>query len=98
MKFRVSGQIQRPPILPISLDDQGTETENDDDEEDRGTIAYPDNDLDLIMFDDSTWDRQPEANKLAFRASSFSVITTMEDNTLDVLDLTTTPEVLYDLT
>ena len=76
-----SSSSSHQPILPIRLDDQGAETDNDDDEEDRGTIAYPEHDQDLIVFDDSTWSKQPDGNKLASQASSFSVITTMEDTT-----------------
>ena len=34
-----SSSSSHQPILPIRLDDQGAETDNDDDEEDRGTIA-----------------------------------------------------------
>ena len=92
-----SSSSSHQPILPIRLDDQGAETDNDDDEEDRGTIAYPEHDQDLIVFDDSTWSSQPEGNKLASQASSFSVITTMEDTTIDVLELSTSPATLQEL-
>ena len=67
----------------------GPDTEGDDDEEDRGTIAYPETDQDLYV-DDNAWSTLPDDHKFAANTGSFTFVTDHNSVPLDVFSLTTT--------
>ena len=76
------------------MDNNDPDTDNDDDETDRGTIYYPDMDHDLLVLEDNgIWEALPDEHNIVSNTSSLSFATTFEGEHVDLLDLSTAPSV-----
>ena len=78
--------------MPVRLNTNNPDTDNDDDETDQGTIYYPDGDLDLLVLDEAgCWEHLPEEHKIASNTSPLSFATGMGGEAIDVIGLATSP-------
>ena len=76
------------------MDNNDPDTDNDDDETDHGTIYYPDMDHDLLVLEDSgIWEKLPDSHTIAANTTSLSYATDLAGEPVDLLDLSTSPQV-----